>query len=88
MQLWVVGGGANTSHFTIIGRKEHTGAKGSRLLLATKHHRPTANDYFSALSIAASTMGAMILYPAAFGCRPSSARSFFNNPLSSTMAEK
>ena len=45
-------------------------------------------SYFSAFSIAASAIGAMILNPAAFGCSPSSARSFFMSPLSSTMALK
>ena len=45
-------------------------------------------DYFSAFSIAASASGAIILNPAAFGCRPSSARSFFISPLSSTIALK
>ena len=46
------------------------------------------HSYFSAFSIAASAIGAMILNPAAFGCSPSSARSFFMSPLSSTMALK
>src|SRR5271157_1521498 len=41
-----------------------------------------------AFRIAASAIGAMILYPASFGCSPSSASSFFSNPLSSTSAEK
>lgn len=45
-------------------------------------------NYFSAFSIAASASGAMILKPAAFGCNPSSARSFFISPLSSTIALK
>ena len=44
--------------------------------------------FFIAFSIAASANGAMILYPASLGCSPSSAKSFFNIPLSSTSAEK
>lgn len=44
--------------------------------------------YFKALAIAASARGAIILYPAALGCRPSSAKSFFSMPFSSTSAEK
>ena len=47
-----------------------------------------ASCYFRAFSIAASASGAITLKPAAFGCSPSSARSFFSIPLSSTSAEK
>jgi hypothetical protein len=47
-----------------------------------------SRDYFSTFSIPASASGAAILYPAAFGCSPSSASSFFIMPLSSTKAEK
>ncbi len=39
-------------------------------------------------SIAASASGAITLKPAAFGCSPSSLKSFFNIPLSSTIALK
>jgi len=41
-----------------------------------------------ALAMAASARGAIILKPAAFGCRPSSASSRFRSPLSSTRAVK
>lgn len=46
--------------------------------------------YFPAspFPIAFSASGAMIAYPAAFGCNPSSANSFFMNPLASTSALK
>jgi hypothetical protein len=45
--------------------------------LVSRQGYSTTNDYFSAISIAASAMGAIILYPAALGCNPSSANSFF-----------
>src|SRR2546430_12014110 len=39
-------------------------------------------------AIAASASGAIILYPAAFGCSPSSASSRLSKPLSSTIGVK
>src|ERR1700739_25734 len=49
---------------------------------------PNDQSYFTAFWMAASAKGAMILYPASLGCSPSSARSFFRRPLSSTTEEK
>ena len=65
----------------------------SETLLSHYRTRRTENriqgfEFASAFSIVASASGAMILYPAGFGCRPSSASSFFNSPLSSARAEK
>src|ERR1700679_2777614 len=51
-------------------------------------HFGAAAERPSAFSIATSASGAMILNPAALGCRPSSAKSFFRRPLSSTIAVK
>ena len=42
----------------------------------------------TASAIAASASGAINLYPVLFGCKPSSASSFWSNPLLSTMALK
>jgi hypothetical protein len=44
--------------------------------------------YFAVFSMAFSAKGAIIAYPALFGCRPSCARSRFSKPLSSIIGLK
>ena len=44
--------------------------------------------FFNAFAIAPSASGAITAYPAVFGCSPSTLKSRFKNPVSSTIAEK